>query len=52
MSNKKNTNIDLKLTSEETLDITNRLMGFYDNLETIQDYFLARKKEKVKEINL
>lgn len=51
MSNKKNTNIDLKLTSEETLDITNRLMGFYDNLETIQDYFLARKKEKVKEIN-
>lgn len=38
---------DTKLTPEETLGLTNRLMGFYENLSTIQDYFLERKKEKV-----
>ena len=38
---------DTKLTPEETLDLTNRLMGFYEGLDTIQDYFLERKKEKV-----
>jgi predicted metal-binding protein len=38
---------DTRLTPEETLELTNRLMGFYENLETIQDYFLERKKEKV-----
>jgi hypothetical protein len=38
---------DTKLTPEETLGLTNRLMGFYENLDTIQQYFLERKKEKV-----
>lgn len=38
---------DTKLTPEESLELTERLMGFYENLETIQDYFLERKKEKI-----
>lgn len=42
---------DTKLTPEETLSLTNRLMGFYENLETIQDYFLERKKEKVVDLD-
>jgi len=42
---------DTKLTPEETLELTNRLMGFYTNLETIQDYFLERKKEKIVNID-
>ena len=42
---------DTKLTPEETLELTNRLMGFYENLETIQDYFLERKKEKIGNID-
>jgi hypothetical protein len=42
---------DTKLTPEETLELTNRLMGFYENLETIQDYFLERKKEKIVNID-
>ena len=42
---------DTKLTPEETLELTNRLMGFYENLETIQDYFLERKKEKVVDLD-
>ena len=34
---------DTKLTEVETLELTNRLMGFYEKLDTIQDYFLERK---------
>jgi len=41
---------ELKLTSEESLSLTEMLMGFYKNLNTIQDYFLERKKEKVQGI--
>jgi len=51
MSTKKSVVFETKLTPEETLGIVNTLMGFYDNLETIQDYFLARKKEKVENID-
>jgi len=42
---------ELKLTSEESLSLTEMLMGFYKNLNTIQDYFLERKKEKVSDID-
>jgi hypothetical protein len=35
------------LTPEQTLELTNTLMGFYEKLDTIQDYFLERKKEKI-----
>jgi len=38
---------DTKLTPEQTLELTNTLMGFYEKLDTIQDYFLERKKEKI-----
>jgi len=51
MSTKKSVVFETKLTPEETLGITNTLMSFYDNLETIQDYFLERKKEKVENID-
>jgi len=37
----------VKLSKDEVFEIKNRLMGFYENLETIQDYFLERKKEKI-----
>ena len=39
MSTKKIVVFETKLTQEETLGIINTLMCFYDNLETIQDYF-------------
>ena len=42
---------DTKLTEVETLELTNRLMGFYEKLDTIQDYFLERKKEKIVNID-
>ena len=42
---------DTKLTPEQTLELTNRLMGFYEKLDTIQDYFLERKKEKIGNID-
>jgi hypothetical protein len=42
---------DTKLTHEQSVELTDRLMGFYENLETIQDYFLERKKEKIININ-
>ena len=35
------------LTEEETLGIRDTFVGFYQGLDTIQDYFLARKKEKI-----
>jgi len=42
---------DTKLTPEQTLELTTRLMGFYEKLDTIQDYFLERKKEKIVNID-
>ena len=42
---------EIKLTSEETFEIRDRFVNFYTELETIQDYFLARKKEKITDIN-
>jgi len=42
---------EIKLSEEETYEIMNRFMGFYENLDTIQDYFLERKKEKIEDIN-
>lgn len=51
MSGKTQSNIEIKLTEEETINIKNDLMNFYRNLETIQDYFLERKKEKIVDIN-
>ena len=38
---------ELKLTKEETLEIKDRFIDFYKDLDSIQDYFLARKKEKI-----
>ena len=35
------------LTEEETLEIRDDFVSFYENLDTIQDYFLERKKEKI-----
>jgi len=36
-----------KLSEEETYLIRDRFVNFYTDLETIQDYFLERKKEKI-----
>jgi len=36
-----------KLTEEETLQIRDNFVNFYQELDTIQDYFLERKKEKI-----
>ena len=36
-----------KLTEEETLQIRDNFVNFYQELNTIQDYFLERKKEKI-----
>jgi hypothetical protein len=40
-------NTEIKLTQEETFEIRDRLVNFYKDLATIQDYFLERKKEKI-----
>ena len=48
---KKVSNFELRLTTEESLELTDKLMGFYDKLDTIQDYFLERKKEKIVKID-
>ena len=37
-----------KLTEEETLQIRDNFVNFYQELDTIQDYFLERKKEKIR----
>jgi len=42
-----NNPIEIKLTKEETLSIRDSFVNFYTELETIQDYFLERKKEKI-----
>ena len=39
------------LTEEETLEIRDDFVSFYENLDTIQDYFLERKKEKIEGID-
>ncbi len=39
------------LSEEETLGIRDKFVSFYENLETIQDYFLERKKEKIEGID-
>lgn len=44
-------NFELKLSTEETLALTNKLIGFYEDIVTIQDYFLKRKKEKIEKLN-
>jgi hypothetical protein len=38
---------EAKIEKEEILGMVNSLMDFYKPLETIQDYFLERKKEKI-----
>jgi len=38
---------EIKLEEEETYKLVATLTDFYENLDTIQDYFLERKKEKV-----
>jgi len=48
---RKNIPLEIKLTEKETLDLTARLTNFYEGVDTIQDYFLERKKEKVININ-
>jgi len=40
-------NIEIKLSEEETYEIRDKFVNFYKELETIQDYFLERKKEKI-----
>lgn len=39
--------MEIKLSEEETYQIRDRFVNFYQDLETIQDYFLERKKEKI-----
>jgi hypothetical protein len=41
---------EVKLSEEETYEMVNRFVGFYENLNSIQDYFLERKKEKIEGI--
>ena len=43
--------MQLKLRPEKTMELTNKLMGFYEDVVTIQDYFLKKKIEKLKNIN-
>ena len=38
---------EIKLSEDETYRLVSTLTDFYEDLETIQDYFLERKKEKV-----
>lgn len=42
---------ELKLSEEETFEIRDRFVNFYTELNTIQDYFLERKKEKITNID-
>jgi hypothetical protein len=44
-------NFELKLFPEETLSIVKKLTNFYEDIVTIQDYFLKRKKEKIENID-
>lgn len=42
---------EVKLTEEETYTLVANLTNFYDGLDTIQDYFLERKREKVVDLD-
>jgi hypothetical protein len=42
---------EVKLTEEETYTLVANLTNFYEELDTIQDYFLERKKEKVVDLD-
>jgi hypothetical protein len=48
---RKNEPLEIKLSEEETDALVSSLTNFYEGLDTIQDYFLERKKEKVININ-
>jgi hypothetical protein len=48
---RKNEPLEIKLSEEETYALVSNLTNFYEGLDTIQDYFLERKKEKVININ-
>jgi hypothetical protein len=41
------TSIEIKLSEEETFELRDRFVNFYKDLESIEDYFLERKKEKI-----
>jgi hypothetical protein len=51
MAKKNKEPFELRLSKDETFQIMERFMSFYRNLETIQDYFLERKKEKIEGIH-
>jgi hypothetical protein len=51
MSKKVKEPFELKLSEEETYSIVDRFVGFYEGLDSIQDYFLERKKEKIVDID-
>jgi hypothetical protein len=48
---RKNEPLEIKLTEEDTYRLVSNLTNFYEEIDTIQDYFLERKKEKVININ-
>jgi len=50
MSKKNKEIFEPKISQEEIYEIRDRLINFYKDLETIQDYFLERKKEKIADI--
>lgn len=43
--------IELKLKPDETILLMNKLIDFYGKINTIQEYFIERKKEKVLNID-
>jgi len=43
--------IEIKLSEEETYEIRDKFVNFYKDLNTIQDYFLERKREKINGID-
>ena len=45
------TKLEIKLSMEETLEIRDMICDFYQGLDTIQDYFFERKKEKIIDID-
>jgi len=48
---RKNEPLVIKLSEEDTYEQVAKLTNFYEDIDTIQDYFLERKKEKVININ-
>lgn len=43
--------MEIKFTKEETLEIKNTLVQFYEGLDTIKDYFLIKKLESVNDVD-